>query len=130
MSYEVDGVDYTMVNGLPYPTGSDGTPDSLEILALTPTVAFEEDHGNPGSMFDPLESDLAGIAVLRYGSDTPEHRDRCRYGAGMITSMSYPAGSGMVFCAGTTEWPASLASGDLACSIITHNVLQRFMGGN
>ena len=130
VSYEVDGVDYTMVSGLPYPTGSDGTPDSLEILALTPTVAFEEDHGNPGSLFDPLESDLAGVATLRYGSDTPEHRDRCRYGAGMITSMTYPGGSGMVFCAGTTEWPASLASGDRACSIITHNVLQRFMGGN
>jgi hypothetical protein len=77
-------------------------------------------------------NDLAGVAALRYGSDTPENRDRCRYGAGMITSMRYDTavttGSGEVFCAGSTEWPASLASGDRACVIITRNVLHRFVG--
>ena len=124
VSYEADGVDYTVRNGLPYPTGSDGTPDSLEILALTPTTAEEEDHGNPGSLFDPLDKDLAGIALLRYGSDTPEHRALCRYGAAMITSM--PIGDGEVFCAGSTEWPASLHQGDPSCSVITRNVLARF----
>lgn len=127
VSYEADGVDYTMRHGLPYPTGADGTPAGLEILALAPTTAQEEDHGNPGSMFDPLDHDLAGIAVLRYGSDTPEHRDLCRYGAAMITSM--PVGDGQVFCAGTTEWPASLAAGDPACQVITRNVLRRFTDG-
>jgi hypothetical protein len=124
VSYEADGVDYTVRSGLPYPTGSDGTPDNLEILALTPTTAEEENHGNPGSLFDPLDNDLAGIATLRYGSDTPEHRDLCRYGAAMITSM--PVGRGEVFCAGSTEWPASLHSGDRECAIVTRNVLRRF----
>lgn len=128
VSYEADGVDYNVVNGLPVPTGTDGTPADLEILALTPTTAEEEDHGNPGSLFDPLDHDLAGIARLRYGTDTPEHRERCRYGAAMITSM--PVGAGEVFCAGTTEWPASLAQGDPACVIITRNVLRRFTAGS
>lgn len=124
VSYEADGVDYTVRNGLPYPTGSDGAPESLEILALTPTTSEEEDHGNPGSLFDPLDNDLAGIATLLYGSDSPEHRDLCRYGAAMITSMS--VGPGEVFCAGSTEWPASLHSGDRACATVTRNVLRRF----
>ena len=128
VSYEADGVDYNVVNGLPVPTGTDGTPADLEILALTPTTAEEEDHGNPGSLFDPLDHDLAGIARLRYGTDTPEHRERCRYGAAMITSMR--VGAGEVFCAGTTEWPASLAQGDPACVIITRNVLRRFTAGS
>lgn len=127
VSYEADGVDYTVRGGLPYPTGADGAPASLEILALTPTTAEEEDHGHPGSLFDPLDHDLAGIAILRYGSDTPEHRDLCRYGAAMITSMTI--GDGHVFCAGSTEWPASLHAGDQACAIITRNVLRRFAQG-
>ncbi len=126
-SYEADGVDYTVRNGLPYPTGSDGTPDTLEILALTPTTSEEENHGNPGSLFDPLDNDLAGIAILRYGSDTPEHRDLCRYGAAMITSM--PVGRGEVFCAGSTEWSTSLYQGDRECAIITRTVLRRFTAG-
>ena len=124
VSYEADGVDFTFLNGLPIPTSTDGAPADLEILALAPTTAEEEDHGNPGSLFDPLDHDLAGIATARYGSDTPEHRDMCRYGAAMITSMR--AGAGEVYCAGTTEWPASLAQGDQACEIITRNVLTRF----
>jgi hypothetical protein len=124
VSYEADGVDYTMVNGLPVPTGSDGTPPDLQILALAPTTAEEEDHGNPGSVFDPVDHDLAGIAKARYGTDTPEHRDLCRYGAAMITSMSTQGGA--VFCAGSTEWPASLDQGDRACERITRNVLTRF----
>lgn len=124
VSYEADGVDYTVRNGLPFPTGSDGTPEALEILALTPTTSEEENHGNPGSLFDPLDNDLAGIAVSRYGSDTPEHRDLCRYGAAMITSMN--VGRGEVFCAGSTEWPASLHQGDRECAVITRNVLRRF----
>lgn len=124
VSYEADGVDFTFLNGLPVATGSDGAPTDLAILALTPTTSEEEDHGNPGSIYDPLDNDLAGIATARYGSDTPEHRERCRYGAAMITHMR--AGAGEVYCAGTTEWPSSLAQGDPACEIITRNVLRRF----
>jgi hypothetical protein len=34
VGWEVDGVDYTFRHGLPYPTGEDDAPDTLEILAF------------------------------------------------------------------------------------------------
>ena len=37
-----------------------------------------------------------------------------------------PVGVGEVFCAGSTEWPASLHEGDRECAIVTRNVLRRF----
>jgi hypothetical protein len=47
VGFEVDGVDYTFRHGLPYPTGEDGAPDTLEILALAPAVQAEEiDQGH------------------------------------------------------------------------------------
>lgn len=124
VTYESDGVDFGFRYGLPYPTGDDGCPPELEILALTPTTLEEEDHGNPGSVFDPLDNDLGGITRLLLGEDTPENRDRLRYGAAMITSLR--RGRGEVFCAGSTEWPFALDRGDRVCQIITRNVLRRF----
>ncbi|MDA1096473.1 MAG: hypothetical protein O3B84_04365 [Chloroflexi bacterium] len=124
VSYEADGVDYTFRHGLPYPTGSDGSPEELEILALTPVTLEEEDHCNAGSMFEPRDNDLGGIARLLFGEDSPESRERCRYGSAVITSL--PRGLGEVFCAGSTEWPNSLALGDRVCEIVTRNVLSRF----
>lgn len=125
VSYEADGLDYTFRDGLPYPTGADGAPAELTILALTPVTLEEEDHGNPGSQFETLDHDLRGIARLLFGEDSPESRDRCRYGSAVMTSMQ--RGRGEVFCAGTTEWANSLTLGDEACATITRNVLGRFL---
>ena len=38
VGYECDGCEYTVVDGLPEPTGSDGTPVSFEILAMVPAA--------------------------------------------------------------------------------------------
>ena len=32
--YEVDGLDYHMIDGLPYPTGKDGAAPEITILAM------------------------------------------------------------------------------------------------
>ena len=37
VGYECDGLDFVTRNGLPYPTGKDGTPRTTEILALAPS---------------------------------------------------------------------------------------------
>jgi len=125
VGYESDGVDYTIRAGLPYPTGDDGAPDELEILALTPVTLEEEDHGQAGSLISIADGDLAFAAEAVYGEDTPENRDRLRYGSAVITHMT--KGSGEVFCAGTTEWCYGLAVADPQVEVITRNVLNRFL---
>ena len=125
VGYETDGIDYTIRQGLPYPTHDDGTPDALEILAITPVTLEEEDHGQAGNLISIADGDLAFAAEALFGSDTPEHRDRIRYGSAVITSMQ--KGKGEVFCAGTTEWCFALATRHQQVEIITRNVLDRFL---
>lgn len=126
VGYEVDGTTYTFKDGLPYPTGEDGAPDSLEILALTPTTFEEDDHGVPGSAIQIGDGDLAFVASAIYGSDTPEHRDKVRNGSAIISWMR--KGAGEVFCGGSTEWPFALFEGEPMVVQITRNVLDRFTG--
>ena len=125
VGYETDGVDYTFRRGLPYSTGADGAPDGLEILALTPVTLEEEDHGQAGNLISIADGDLAFAAEALFAEDTPEHRDRVRYGSAVITAMA--KGSGEVYCAGTTEWCHALARGDTQVETITRNVLDRFL---
>jgi hypothetical protein len=40
VGYECDGCDFTYRDGLPYPTGVDGTPESFEILGTVPAAHF------------------------------------------------------------------------------------------
>lgn len=124
VAYEVDGVSYTFRHGLPYPTGEDGAPDDLEILALTPGSLLAEDHQVPGSVLLTGDGDLAFMAEQIYGEDTEEARSRIRYGAAVITAMN--KGAGEVFCGGSTEWPFALFRGDPMVERVVHNVLTRF----
>jgi hypothetical protein len=125
VGYESDGVAYTFRYGLPYPTGEDGSPENLEILALTPITLEEEDHGQGGNMITIADGDLAFATEALYGEDTPENRAKLRYGSAVITNM--PKGKGEIFCAGTTEWCYALATGDPQVQIITRNVLNRYL---
>ena len=124
VGYESDGVAYTFKYGLPYPTGEDGAPKDLEILAMTPVTLEEEDHGNPGQMLQTLDGDWRIITQQVYGSDSEENLAKLRYGSCVMTYM--PKGKGAVFCAGTTEWPYALDQHEWFSEKITHNVLKRF----
>jgi len=128
VGYESDGISYTFRHGLPYPAGDDGTPDHLEILALCPVTLEEEDHGHAGSLISIADGDLAFAAEALFGEDTPDNRDKLRYGSAVITHMA--KGDGEVFCAGTTEWGHALAQGDPQVEAITKTVLDRFLGGS
>jgi hypothetical protein len=124
-AYEVDGVDYTFRDGLPYPTGRDGTPPEVEILAMSPAVLAEGDY--VGNGFRPYigDADQRGKADMVFGEVTPETLAKSKYGAGMIVSMR--RGRGEVLTAATCEWVMGLKRGCAHTQQITRNVLDRFI---
>jgi len=131
VGWEVDGVEYTFTNGLPNPTGGDGTPidGTFTILAMTPVTKDEQDHGHmpPGSFVYGGTGDWDIFSVLIHG-DLPEEeaRARSRFGSAIISFMEKGAGS--VFCAATVEWPYALTQHDFYSEQITRNVIKRAVG--
>jgi hypothetical protein len=124
VAYEVDGVAYTIKDGLPYATGEDGAPEGLEILALTPATYEEEDHRARGSFLAIGDGDLAIRTKRLLGSDTPEGRERLRRTAAAMTWMK--KGVGQVLCGSSTEWPYALSQAEPMIERIVRNALDRF----
>lgn len=128
VAFEVDGLDYTFRDGLPYPTHKDGAPETIEILALTPAIKGEEDHTSGARSplakmeeFEHMNNDLDtyltdDIAPKGTGLRSP-------YGSAMIAV--YHRGRGTVFNAGTTLWVNGLLKGDYFVEQITRNVMDR-----
>jgi hypothetical protein len=125
VSFEVDGVDYTFRKGLPYPTGQDGAPDSLQILAMAPAVIGEIDRWDGQVPLGAPEREAIGLMAALYDGNPPEYRREARYGAAMIGVLT--RGAGTVFNAGTCEWVSGLIHHDPYTESITHNVLRRFL---
>lgn len=100
VGYECDGCEMKWVDGLPFPTHSDGTPRTFQILGTC------EARWAPGDSYwyDRFPKDRIGAAVL-----------------GVYTS----AGGGTVVTAGTTDWAHGLQGRDPAVMQITKNVLDR-----
>ena len=135
-TFEVDGVDYTFHRGLPYPTFTDGAPESLEILGMIPSVLGEEDRwGVPlggGVPVDPAtglpEMDLdAWLGGRGLGVETARSPYDWQYAAGMMATFT--SGDGEVFNAGTCEWVLGLMTADPFVERITHNIFDRFAPG-
>jgi hypothetical protein len=123
--YEVDGLDYLIKGGLPYPTETSGAQPGTEIIAMGLASLLEEDHGNPGSDLFIGNEDLAFAAETIFGEATPETMNELRRSSGMI--VTFPKGKGEVFHAGTCEWVAGLIDRDPFVERITRNVLERFV---
>jgi hypothetical protein len=132
-AYEIDGCDFTMRDGLPYPTGRDGAPDNLAIVAMAPALLHEEDHfqastaSQMNSISTPsIKGDGTGLPHLEEheGSRHP------RYGAGMIAShdRGVGPGDGTVFVAGSTDWVVGLQRRNWFVERITRTVLERLSG--
>ena len=100
VGYECDGCEHTYVNGIPVPTGRDGTPEGFLILALAPASWAPDEW----QWYERWESGRIGNACMGI------HR--------------FEEG-GTVFTAATTGWAHGLQGEDAAVEIITRNVLDR-----
>jgi hypothetical protein len=105
VGYECDGCEFTSADGLPVPTGRDGTPKNFEILATAPASWGEE---STLLWWDAFPRKEPGHACLGVSSRAP---------------------GGMVFTAGTIDWAHGLeAPADPVVERITRNVLDRLAG--
>ena len=123
VGYECDGCDYTTVDGLPYPTGSDGTPDSFEILAMVPAAHFTRTTAaRPPKPHEPSEIEF--LASRLFGSRDDASVQRIAAGQAMLGSYT-SAGGGTVITSGSTDWAHGLAGRDEQIEQITTNILDR-----
>jgi len=122
-AYEVDGCEFTLSldDGLPVPTGRDGTPADFTILATAPARLWSREElpsryrsGEPG--------DLESTAEAVFGDTSPQHVARLAHNHAVMGT--YTRG-GTVFTASTTDWAYGLASQDPDIMKITRNVIGR-----
>jgi hypothetical protein len=98
VGYECDGCEIQWRDGLPFPTGNDGTPDSLTILGTCPAKWAPDDS----LWYERFPKDRVGNAVLG----------------------TYTAG-GTVVTAGSTDWAHGLRGKTPVVEQITKNILKR-----
>ena len=124
--YEVDGLGYTIRDGLPYPTGEDGVdPSDVDIVAMNVATLVEEDHGHHGTRLFARDAEARFVARVVYGDESAETIERVSRGSGMM--VVYRRGKGEVFNASSCEWVNGLRLGDPFTEQITHNVLRRYL---
>jgi hypothetical protein len=123
VGYECDGCVFTYRDGLPYPTGEDGTPLTFEILGTCPTQHFtRETAPRPPKPDEP--SELEYIASRVFGTREPEAMERIRHGHAVLGAYTNDAGATVV-TSGSTDWAHGLAGRDPQIEQITRNVLTR-----
>jgi hypothetical protein len=96
VGYECDGCEFTLENGLPKPTGRDGTPQDFTILATCPARW----HPDDSLWYERFPKDRQGAAVM-----------------GLYTR------GGTVFTCGSTDWSHGLRGNDPHVVQITKNLL-------
>lgn len=121
--YEVDGLDYEIRNGLPYPSPTSGAPDGLEILAVGMATLVEETAALEDHYVG--ENDGRMVAETLFGDRSDANLEKVRYGNGMI--VNFNRGKGEVFHAGSCEWVAGLLRRDAMVEHVTCNVLNRYL---
>jgi hypothetical protein len=123
VGYECDGCDFTYRDGLPYPTGEDGTPATFEILGTAPAAHFTRTTSQrPPKPSEPSEIEF--IAARLFDSREPAAVERIDHGHAVLGTYTSPAG-GVVVTSGSTDWAHGLAGRDAQVEQITRNVLDR-----
>ncbi|MEY2591878.1 MAG: hypothetical protein QOJ67_3862 [Acidimicrobiaceae bacterium] len=123
VGYECDGCDFTYRDGLPHPTGEDGTPSTFEILGTAPAAHFtRETAQRPPKPTEPSEIEF--IASRLFDSREPDAVERIASGHAVLGSYTSRAG-GTVVTSGCTDWAHGLAERDAQVEQITRNVLDR-----
>ena len=120
VGYECDGCDFTYRDGLPYPTGSDGTPSNFEILGTAPAAHFTRTTASrPPPPGVPGEDEF--IASRLFNSRDADAVERISHGHAVLGSYTSAAG-GIVVTSGSTEWAHGLAERDQQIEQITRNM--------
>jgi hypothetical protein len=123
VGYECDGCAFTYRDGLPYPTGEDGTPDGFTILGTAPAAHFTRTTATrPPPPNEPSEVEF--IAARLFGTRDPADVERISYGHAVLGTYTSPAG-GVVVTSGSTDWAHGLAGRDPQVEQITANLLDR-----
>jgi hypothetical protein len=124
VGYECDGCDFTYRDGLPYPTGTDGTPLDFEILGTVPAAHFTRTTATrPPPPDQPSEVEFIAARAAG-GGRTPDDVERFSHGHAVFGTYTSPAG-GVVVTSGSTDWVHGLAAHDEPVEIITRNLLTR-----
>ncbi|MBX3584068.1 MAG: hypothetical protein KF810_19440 [Rhizobiaceae bacterium] len=124
--YEVDGLDYEVRGGLPYPTKESGAPEGLEILALGLASLVEESDDLAVEDRFLGDEDARFTAETLFGEASDENLEKVKRGSGMV--VNFKRGSGEVFHAGSCDWVAGLKRRDPMVERVTANVLDRYLG--
>ncbi len=123
VGYECDGCAFTYVDGLPYPTGEDGTPESFVILGTAPAAHFTRTTAaRPPKPHEPAEDEF--IASRLFGTRDPAAVARISAGHAVLGTYT-SAGGGTVVTSGCTDWAHGLAGRDARVERITANLLDR-----
>jgi hypothetical protein len=123
VGYECDGCDFTYRDGLPVPTGVDGTPTDFEILGTAPAAHFTRDTAaRPPGPGEP--SELEFIASRLFDSRDPADAERIAHGHAVLGSYR-SRGGGTVITSGSTDWAHGLAGRDPQIEQITRNAFDR-----
>lgn len=123
VGYECDGCEYTTIDGLPHPTGNDGTPDTFEILGMVPAAHFTRTTAaRPPKANEPSEIEFLASRV--FDSREEGAVNRIAAGQAMLGSFTSPGG-GTVITSGSTDWAHGLAGRDEQIERITSNILDR-----
>ncbi|MFT7597911.1 MAG: hypothetical protein ACI8TP_000831 [Acidimicrobiales bacterium] len=124
VGYECDGCDFELVDGIPRPTGIDGTPLAFEILATAPAKLWET-HEIAAGLANYV-GELNWVAERLAGSDTAE--TRAIFEGGHAVMGTHRLGQGWVFTTGCTDWAYGLD--DPTVSGITKNLINRALDEN
>lgn len=123
VGYECDGCVLTYVDGLPVPTGEDGTPSSFEILGTAPTTHFNRTNA-PRPPAPSAPSEIEFIASRLFDSRNPADVERIAHGHAVLGTYT-SAGGGTVVASGSTDWAHGLAGRDRQVEQITRNLIDR-----
>ena len=123
--YEVDGLDYEMKNGQPYPTATSGAPTGTQILAMGQASLVEEGESVNFNDVFIAHLDVVFLARTLLGKDGPEEVERIKRTNGMM--VNFAKGKGEVFHAGSCEWVAGLLRRDAMVERVTKNVIDKYL---
>ena len=120
-AYEVDGIDYTMQQGLPFAAEDTGLQGALTIVGLSPATTLSHSTGPHDRDRFIGTGDTEDLALRLYGGLTPENTARASRGNGCMAE--YRRGSGAVFNAASCEWVAGLIARERPVEQVTRNIL-------